>query len=765
MLKIYRRLCTYFSFMILIMGCGQKKKQDDMDGTSAMVQRLEKISEHTDNRLNAYYNDVRVDYLYQLLQEAETNGIPSRESKEYTILKFEYGRQLLLSGQSEAAIQVVEEVINSIDENIIILQEEEESAIHLTLAVSYLRLGEQENCILLHNSDACIFPITKAGIHKHQRGSRGAIEVLNNYLLLHPDDLEAIWLLNIASMSLGEYPEKLFSRWTLPPGLFDSDFEIKRFYDLAPNLGLDVNALAGGSVLEDFNGDNLLDLIVSSMGVSDQVRYFKNNGDGTFKEKTIEAGLEGLVGGLNMVHADYNNDGHMDVFILRGGWFSEFGELGKIPNSLLRNNGNETFSDITESAGLLSYYPTQTAVWWDYNNDGWLDLFIGNEKNPCELYRNNRDGTFTECAKSVGIDVSKFVKGVTSGDYNNDGRPDLFLSIFGASNMLFQNDGPISEPSDYSKDWKFTELGEKAGLSEPKYSFPTWFWDFNNDGWEDIFVCGYRTDGEGYLNNGVAGIVADYLDRPHKAETMRLYRNKGDGTFDEVSESMNLDKVVLGMGCNYGDLDNDGWLDFYVGTGNPSFAMLIPNRMFRNEKGKLFQDVTTSGGFGHLQKGHGVSFGDIDHDGDQDIYSVIGGAFTGDNYMNVLFENPGNENKWLTLKLVGQASNRSALGSRIKVIVTTQDGSKRMIHRTVSAGGSFGASPFRQEIGLGKVKSINSVEIFWPYSGEKQIYHNLDTNTCYLIKENDKQPQKLSFESFDFQKRNVRHDHEKIDEG
>ena len=219
------------------------------------------------------------------------------------------------------------------------------------------------------------------------------------------------------------------------------------------------------------------------------------------------------------------------------------------------------------------------------------------------------------------------------------------------------------------------------------------------------------------------------------------------------------------MGCNYGDLDNDGWLDFYVGTGNPSFAMLIPNRMFRNEKGKLFQDVTTSGGFGHLQKGHGVSFGDIDHDGDQDIYSVIGGAFTGDNYMNVLFENPGNENKWLTLKLVGQASNRSALGSRIKVIVTTQDGSKRMIHRTVSAGGSFGASPFRQEIGLGKVKSINSVEIFWPYSGEKQIYHNLDTNTCYLIKENDKQPQKLSFESFDFQKRNVRHDHEKIDEG
>ena len=766
MIIISKWLCALFVCVILMMGCGRKSTQDDIEGTLAMVQRLEEIAGHADNRLNAYYNDVRADYLHQLLLEAEAKGTPSRESKDYIILKFEYGRQLLHSGQSEAAIEVIEEVLNAIDEHIIVLQEAEESAIHLTLAVSYLRLGEQENCITLHNPDSCLFPITKAGIHKQQRGSRGALAVLNDYLLLHPNDLEAIWLLNIASMTVGEYPEKLYSRWTLPPELFVSDYEIKRFHDRAPDLGLDVNALAGGSVMEDFDGDNFLDLIVSSMGVKDQVRYFRNNGDGTFDEKTIEAGLEGLVGGLNMVHADYNNDGYTDVFILRGGWFSEFGELGNIPNSLLRNNGDGTFSDLTEKAGLLSFHPTQTAVWWDYNNDGWLDLFIGNEtineneKNPCELYRNNRDGTFTECAKSVGIEVSKFVKGVTSGDYNNDGRPDLFLSVFGASNMLFRNDGPISESSDDPHAWKFTEHGKRAGLSEPKYSFPTWFWDFNNDGWEDLFVCGYRTDGEGYINNGVGGIVADYLDQPHSAETMRLYRNRGDGTFAEVSESMNLDKVVLGMGCNYGDLDNDGWLDFYVGTGNPSFAMLVPNRMFRNEKGMIFQDVTTSGGFGHLQKGHGVSFGDIDHDGDQDIYSVIGGAFTGDNYMNVLFENPGNENKRLTLKLVGESSNRSALGSRIKVLLTAEDGSKREIHRTVSAGGSFGASPFRQEIGLGKVRSIDAVEIFWPHSGKKQIYHDLDINTCYQIEENNKQPRKLSLESFDFQNTEVGHHHE-----
>ncbi len=767
MINFHKWVCVLFSCVILMMGCGKKNipSQSDIESTLDMVERLEKIAEHPDNRLNAYYNNVRVDYLFQLLKDAEAKGDPPQRSKDYVILKFEYGRQLLQSGHSETAIKVIEEVLNTIDEHIIVLQESELNAIRLTLAVSYIRLGEQDNCISLHNPDSCLFPITNAGVHKQQRGSRGAIEILNDYLMVNPKDLEAIWLLNLASMTIGDYPDKLPSLWTLPPELFVSDYEMKRFYDRAPDLGLDVNALAGGSVLEDFDGDNLLDVMVSSMGVKDQVRLFKNIGDGTFDEKTEEAGLMGLVGGLNMVHADYNNDGFTDVFILRGGWFSEFGELGKIPNSLLRNNGNGTFSDVTEAAGMLSYYPTQTAVWWDYNNDGWLDLFIGNEtlneneENPCELYRNNRDGTFTECAKDVGIAVSNFVKGAASGDYNNDGLPDLFLSVFGDVNILFRNDGPDKDSAHDPNAWQFTLRGKTAGVSDPKYSFPAWFWDYNNDGWEDLFVCGYRTDGEGYLTNGVGGIVADYLSQPHSAETMRLYRNNGDGTFDDVSKSVNLDHVVLGMGCNYGDIDNDGWLDFYVGTGNPSFGMLVPNRMFRNGNGMIFQDVTTSGGFGHLQKGHGVSFGDIDHDGDQDIYAVIGGAFTGDNYMNVLFENPGNENRWLSLKLVGAFTNRAALGSRIKILLTTEDGRKREIHRTVSAGGSFGASPFRQEIGLGKAKSIDAVEIFWPHSGKWKVYRELDINTSYQIVENNKRPLKLPLNKITFQKINDRHRH------
>src|SRR6185295_783690 len=136
--------------------------------------------------------------------------------------------------------------------------------------------------------------------------------------------------------------------------------------------------------------------------------------------------------------------------------------------------------------------------------------------------------------------------------------------------------------------------------------------------------------------------------------------NKGDGTFEDVTKAAGLYKVIPAMGLNFGDLDNDGWLDFYLGTGNPEFSTLVPNRMFRNAGGKFFQEVTTATGTGQLQKGHGVGFADLDNDGDQDIYAVTGGAFTADNYRNALFLNPGNTNHWLKLKLEGTKSNRVA---------------------------------------------------------------------------------------------------------
>src|ERR1051325_768311 len=213
-----------------------------------------------------------------------------------------------------------------------------------------------------------------------------------------PDDLSARWLLNIAYMTLGEYPDKVPPKWLIPPKTFASDYDIKRFHDVPGPLGLDVTRLSSGCIVDDFDNDGFLDVMISSFGLRDQLQFFHNNGDGTFSDRTLAAGLQGEVGVLNLIQTDYNNDGFLDVFILRGAWF---GEEGRHPNSLLRNNGNGTFEDVTEEAGLLSFHPTQTAVWFDYNGDGWLDLFVGNESNGgpvhrCELFRNNGNGTFTE---------------------------------------------------------------------------------------------------------------------------------------------------------------------------------------------------------------------------------------------------------------------------------------------------------------------------------------------------------------------------------
>jgi hypothetical protein len=437
-----------------------------------------------------------------------------------------------------------------------------------------------------------------------------------------------------------------------------------------------------------------------------------------------------LVGGLHMMQTDYNNDSFPDVLILRGAWLRA---AGHHPNSLLRNNGDGTFADVTEESGLLSFHPTQTATWFDFNSDGWLDVFIGNESDPsdphaCELFRNNRNGTFTECARAAGVTVMQYVKGVASGDFNRDGRPDLYISNRSARNILFRNDGPREAGDAATSEWKFTDMTAEAGVAEPVKSFPTWFWDFDNDGWEDIAVTGY------YLDN-LGDIAADVLGRPHGGEKARLYRNKHDGTFEDVTPAQGLAKIVYAMGVNYGDLDNDGWLDFYAGTGDPYLSTLLPNRMFRNDGGRRFQDVATSGGFGHLQKGHGVSFADLDNDGDQDIHIVMGGAYTGDVARNALFLNPGHKNHWITLKLEGVTSNRVALGARIRAVVSTSGG-ERSIYKTVSTGASFGASPLRQEIGLGKAAALRRVEIFWPVTGKTQTLTGLKMDRIYRIREN-----------------------------
>ena len=277
-------------------------------------------------------------------------------------------------------------------------------------------------------------------------------------------------------------------------------------------------------------------------------------------------------------------------------------------------------------------------------------------------------------------------------------------------------------------------------MQKPWQSFATWFFDYDNDGWPDLFVTSY------YIS--VDESIRTYLGLQPNAETLKLYKNMGDGTFRDVTDSVGLDKVFMPMGANFGDVDNDGYLDLYLGTGNPSYTSLVPNVLMRNRGGKFFLDVTASSGTGELHKGHGVAFADIDNDGDEDLLTEIGGAIPGDRHAFRLFENPGNGNDWISLHLVGLKSNRAAIGTRIKVTVETEQHTQRSIYRTVGSGGSFGASPLTQHIGLGKGSRISDLEIWWPATNTRQHFTNIQKNQFLEIREFAKDFTKMERHSF-----------------
>ncbi len=300
------------------------------------------------------------------------------------------------------------------------------------------------------------------------------------------------------------------------------------------------------------------------------------------------------------------------------------------------------------------------------------------------------DGTFEEIAHAAGVDRTAFTKAVVAGDYDDDGYVDFYLSNYNGSNFLYHN----------NHDRTFTEVAGPAGVQDPWASFPAWFFDYDNDGWPDLFVSSYAGSSDEVMRSS--------LGLPTNAENLKLYRNMHNGTFKDMSKEVGLDRVFMPMGSNFGDIDNDGYLDIYLGSGASPYTAVVPSVLLRNREGKSFVDVTAAAGTGELHKGHGVAFADMDRDGDEDILTVIGGATPGDSHAFRFFENPGNGNDWINLKLVGVKTNRAAIGARITVTVENEGQGTRTIYRTVSGGGSFGASPLEQHIGLGKSARISS---------------------------------------------------------
>ncbi len=643
----------------------------------------------------------------------------------------------LSAGQTREAIGEFEGIIRSMglsDKKI----DPQAKIVFDFLAMSYLRLGEQENCLGNPAANVCILPLDGAARHTKQEGARKAITLFEALLRDHPDDLGSRWLLNMAYLAVGGYPDSIPAKYLIRGIAPKPGATFPLFHNIAYEAGVAVDGLSGGLAVEDFDRDGHLDLFVTSWGLADRPTLLMADGNGGYEDRTEAAGLAGLTGGLNVTHADYDNDGFEDLFVMRGAWL---GDGGTQPNSLIRNRGDGTFEDVTFAAGLYSIHPTPTAQWADFNLDGRLDLFVGHESGAgagggshrSELFLNNGNGTFREVAREVGITLDAFVKSVAWGDVNNDGLPDLYASVLFGPNRLYLNRGGTSVA-----DWRFEERAGASAVERPIASFGSWFFDVDGDGWDDLLALSYDVQKSGSLHDAVAREYVDprgATNSPNGVESSRLYRNNRDGTFSDVTRAAGLeDKVIFAMGSNFGDVDNDGWLDFYLGTGNPDLRSIIPNRMFRSVAGKRFEEVTLEGGFGHIQKGHGTAFVDLDRDGDNDVYMVMGGAYQGDRFWNVLFENPGwPERGWVRLELEGTTANRSAIGARVRVVVD-EGGKERTIHRTVGTGGAFGAGSLSMVVGVGGAQRIVRVEVSWPDAARSvTTYDGLELKRTYRI--------------------------------
>ncbi len=530
------------------------------------------------------------------------------------------------------------------------------------LGIIHLRRGETENCVECVGPSSCIFPIAKEAVHLKTSGSREAIRRFTEYLIERPEDLGVRWLANIAYMTLGEYPDKVPPDLLVSIDAFRSKIDVGRFENVASAVGLCVRGpnMAGGSIFDDFTGDGLPDVFTTSLDTDLGASLFVNRGDGTFEDRSSRAGLKAQPYSVNCAQADYDNDGRLDIVMVRGGWENP------ARLSLLRNQGDGVFADVTLAAGLGEPIAAHSAVWGDFDNDGYLDLFVcgeyaatagdglfnedsvtvGDKRNRCRLYRNRGDGTFIDVAERSGVSNERYAKAAVCGDFDGDGLLDIYVSNAGQENRLYHNRGGLA----------FEDVAPELGVTEPVMSFSCAVFDYDNDGRLDFFVIDYAAG----LNAWAANVLGQPTER---VSHPRLFKNLGKSGFKDVSREAGFDKIALAMGLGVGDIDNDGFLDIYLGTGRPAYAALMPNILYKNVEGRQFEDIAQSSGTGHLQKGHGVSFADWDCDGDVNLFVETGGAVPGDKAHNLLFQNPGHGRPWLKVKLVGTQTNREALGT------------------------------------------------------------------------------------------------------
>ena len=698
---------------------------DVTDSHQRMIRTLRGL--HRENRNNPFFEGALKDS-----EAAYRQSLRSGSRDRVVPALFEYGQELTRDGQPEAAMERFGEMLEGLAairrRSPQKVTPDMEASVYLAMAVAAIRKGETENCVHCLDGQGCLFPIGPAGVHQRREGSELASQYLREVLRRKPNHLAAMWLLNIVEMTLGQYPENVPERYRIREERLRSEIAFPTFRNIATDLGIDTLSHAGGVVADDLDGDGDLDLFVSSWATDGRCRVYRNDGDAGFADVTEAAGLVGIVGGLNVRQFDFDGDGDLDIIMLRGAWLDRFGNH---PNSLLENLGDLRFRDVAYDLGVAGPdldRPTQTCTVADFDGDGWLDLYIGNENRPNQMLR--FDGTrYRDVAKDWGVDDDGFCKGVATTDVDNDGDMDLAISNMGGVNFLYRNDG----------NGKFVRW-DMAGDLEPSNSFSTWFFDYDNDGNQDLFFSAY--------GESIHQIAADVFQQPLPNLTHdRLYRGHGDGTFTDVSEAVGLGRISHTMGSNFGDLNNDGFLDFYLSTGSPSIDALQPNLMYLNQLGERFVDVSIAGGFSHLQKGHAIAFADFDEDGDQDVFAELGGAYRGDAFQNALFDNPMDSlpnseaaypevrfgRSWVRLDLMALGNNRFAIGSRVAVRFRDSQ-QTRTVYRDVSSGSSFGGNPLRLHIGLGDAETIEAVTVRWPDSST-QVWSELPVRESITLRQ------------------------------
>ena len=590
----------------------------------------------------------------------------------------------------------------------------------LQLGLAEFRLGEADkaaerfkNIIQNYRRHSGAYYYLGVYYLRHGEPERAVVNFTES-LRLKPRDPETLWNLWTAYAELGGYPEDLPEEFRIQvstPG--HSDVEQTRdplFTNIASDLKMDKVDGGRGSAWGDYDNDGDLDIV--AVGTYQPHVLYRNNGDGTFTDVADQAGIADPRGGWGSLFADYDNDGYPDLYITRGGW------SGAAENTLYHNNGDGTFTDVTHTAGVSDPQSSFCAAWADYDNDGFIDLYIANgvigDGAANVLYRNNGDGTFSNTAEIAGVANTGNSLGTAWGDYDKDGYIDLHVVNYGQSNVLYRNNG----------DGTFTDVTATTGMNlSVTDAFVTFFLDVDNDADLDIFISNSGSF-QAFIASQITGGAT------HDSDRQVLYRNNGDGTFTDVTQASGLYYAFGAMGANFEDINSDGYLDIYLATGAPQMGRLERDALFQNNGDGTFTDATIALGLGNVGKGHGVTFGDADADGDVDIYVSVGGAFIGDQWHNLFYKNTGVPNNWLNLKLVGVQSNRDGIGAK----VTLQVGDN-IIYREVSGGCGFGSTnSLPLEIGIGMSSKVDTLEIIWP-SGQVDMHRNLSVNQKLVVTE------------------------------